>query len=196
MTCAAKLEITIEFLKWNSSLLFNLAKVRAEVMTSTEDDSPLQKMVGEKAVAMTLEVICQSTSDGVTAFNQHWDVVSAASFDEWVPRAEAWLRACEAHASCSPSGAFWPTRLIDVRDPQHPRLAISAEDIQHHTQSTYTALSYVWSPKQDYILTQACLSDMRKGLDPTRLPKTLSDAIAAAHQLGYNYLWIDALCII
>ena len=196
LNCATKLEIMIEFLKWNSSSLFNLAEVRAEVMTSTEVDSPLRNMVGEKAVAMKLEVICQSTADDVTAFNQHWDVVSAASFEEWVPRAETWLRACEAHASCSPSGAFRPSRLIDVREPQHPRLAISAEDIQHHTQLKYTALSYVWGPKQEYILTRASLSDMRKGLDPMRLPKTLSDAIAAAHQLGSNYLWIDALCII
>ncbi|KAK0710581.1 hypothetical protein B0H67DRAFT_667290 [Lasiosphaeris hirsuta] len=165
LNCAAKLEITIEFLKWNRSLLFNLIEVRAEVMTSTEDDSPLRNMVGEKAAAMKLEVICPSTADGVIAFNQNWDIVSAASFGEWVPRAETWLRACEAHASCSTSGVFQPTRLID-------------------------------GPKQQYVLTRACLSEMRKGLDLTRLPKTLLDAIAAAHQLGFKYLWIDALCII
>lgn len=196
LSCASTLEITIEFLKWNSSPLFNLVEVRAEVMASTGDDSPLRNMVGEKAVAMKLEVICQSTADGMAPCNQHWDVVSAASFDEWVPRAKTWLRACKAHVSCSPSGAFRPTRLIDLRDPQHPRLAISAEDIQHRTQLPYIALSYVWGSKQECILTRASFSDMRKGLDPTRLPNTLSDAIATTHKLGFDYLWIDALCII
>lgn len=196
LDCTAKLEITIEFLKWNGSPLFNLVEVRVEVMTSTEDDSPLPEMAEEKAVALKLEVICQSTVNGVTAFNQGWDVVSAASFDEWVPRAEAWLGACEAHTSCSPSSAFRPTRLIDVGDPNNPRLVIPAEDIQHRIIPKYIALSYVWGPKQEYVLTRACLSDMRKGLDPTRLPNTLSDAIAAAHLLGFKYLWIDALCII
>ncbi|KAK0625928.1 heterokaryon incompatibility protein-domain-containing protein [Immersiella caudata] len=123
LNCDAELDIAIDFLKWNSSRLFNLAEVRAE-------------------------------------------------------------------------GDFRPTRLIDVRDPRHPRLTIAEEDVQHHPRLTYVALSYVWGRKQDYTLTTSCLPDMRKGLDPARLPETLSDAIAATHQLGFEYLWIDALCII
>lgn len=198
LNCEAKLEITMEFLKWNDSPLFNLVEITVEVTTSAGDESPLQEMVGEKAVVIKLEVVCQNTTgfEGVAVVNRGWDVVSADSFDKWVPRAETWLRACKAHESCSPSGVFRPTRLIDVSDPQHPRLIISTEDIKHDSQVPYIALSYVWGPKQDYVLTQTCLSEMRNCLDSTRLPKTLSDAIAAAHQLGFKYLWIDALCII
>ncbi|KAK1749910.1 heterokaryon incompatibility protein-domain-containing protein [Echria macrotheca] len=196
LNCGARMEITIEFLKWNGSLLFNLVEVRVEVATSPEDDSPLQDMTGDKAVAMKLEVMCESKTCETAAFNQQWDVVSAALFHGWVPRAQTWLRACKAHTSCSPSGAFRPTRLIEVRDPRHPRLVISAEDIPQNTTLSYIALSYVWGSNQAYTLTEASLSDLRRGLDPARLPKTLSDAIAATYQLGFMYLWIDALCII
>lgn len=131
-------------------------------------------------------------------FPRHWEVVSAASLDEWVPRAQAWLRACKEHASCTTSGAFQPARLIDVRNPQHPRLAIfsAGDSSQNNVQPPYVALSYVWGPKQEYVLTQASLDEMRRGLDLTRLPRTLSDAIGTAHWLGFEYLWIDALCII
>ncbi|KAH6853132.1 heterokaryon incompatibility protein-domain-containing protein [Chaetomium sp. MPI-CAGE-AT-0009] len=195
LNCTARLDITVEFLRWCDSPVFNLVKLTAEVITSDRDDCPLQEMVGENAVIMTLEVIC---TDGISVFPRHWGAVSAASFDEWVPRAQAWLRACnEEHGSCVTSGAFQPTRLIDVRNPQHPRLAIHSErNFRSDVKPPYVALSYVWGPKQEYILTQASLDEMRRGLDLARLPKTLSDAIGAAHRLGFEYLWIDALCII
>ncbi|KAK5652004.1 hypothetical protein OQA88_10907 [Cercophora sp. LCS_1] len=193
LNCAAELDITIKFLKWNSGPLFNLAEVRADV--SSEDEKPLPNMIGEKAVMLKLEVIGPSTTDGPAAFNQQWRVLSAASCEEWVPHAETWLRACKAHASCTSSGASRPTRLIDVHDPRHPRLIIT-DDVYQQTELDYVALSYVWGPKQEYILTRARLADMRDALDLTRLPKTLSDSILAAHHLGFKYLWIDALCII
>ncbi|KAM7199742.1 Heterokaryon incompatibility protein (HET) domain containing protein [Naviculisporaceae sp. PSN 640] len=200
LNCEAKLKITMEFLKWNGNMRINLVKVTTEVTASPGDESPLQDMVGDKAVVVKLEVAHQTAStmgseDATVTVNPCWHVVSAASFENWVPHAETWIQACKTHASCSPSGVFRPTRLVDVGDPQHPRLIISAQEIKHGAQVPYMALSYVWGPKQDYVLTQARLSDMCKGLDSTRLPPTLSDAMAAASQLGFRYLWIDALCI-
>lgn len=35
-----------------------------------------------------------------------------------------------------------------------------------------------------------------EAIDPNELPKTLADAIEVTRQLGYQYLWIDSLCII
>ncbi|KXX75387.1 Heterokaryon incompatibility protein 6, OR allele [Madurella mycetomatis] len=221
LNCTARLDLTVEFLRWRDSSVFNLVKITIEVTTSDRDDCPLREMVGENAVIITLEVICtgegknrslalaetpvffntngnKDTIDGASVFPRHWEVVSAASFDEWVPRAQTWLRACKEHVSCTTSGVFQPTRLINVRNPQHPRLAIfSAGDFSRSgVPPPYVALSYVWGPKQEYVLTQTSLDEMRRGLDLKRLPRTLSDAIEAAHWLGFEYLWIDALCII
>jgi hypothetical protein len=195
LDCAVRLDIRVEFLKWRDSQLFNLAKVTAEVITAGRDDCPLMEMVGERAVVMTLEVIGQDAADRVSVFSGNWDAVSAASFDTWAPRAREWIHHCKGHQSCFTSvSSFQPTRLINVRDPQHPRLdLLSAGDFD---QSPYVALSYVWGPQQSYVLTQASLSDMRKGLDLGKLPRTLSDAVVASHQLGFAYIWIDALCII
>lgn len=125
-------------------------------------------------------------------FPRRWDIVSAAS-NEWAPRAEAWLRACGGHRSCAPSGIFQPTRLIDVRDSKHPRLVTreSKCDVQ-----PYAVLSYVWGLKQSYVLTNASIAEMHAGLDLSRLPRTISDAIEVARRLGFDYIWVDALCII
>ncbi|KAM7195053.1 Heterokaryon incompatibility protein (HET) domain containing protein [Rhypophila sp. PSN 637] len=194
LDCTAKLDITIEFLKWRDSPVFNVVKVTAEVTTGGDDKCTIREMIGENAVAMTLEVMCTDTMDGIAVVPQRWDMVSAASFDKWTPRARAWIQACEKyHTSCATSGASQPTRLIDLRDHRHPRLAIRSSSIKP---IPYIALSYVWGPKQEYVLTQASLDEMQTGLDLTRLPRTLLDAIEATRQLGFEYLWIDALCII
>jgi len=134
--------------------------------------------------------------DGHLVFPQQWDAVSAADFDKWVPRATEWLQGCGEHRFCATSGTSWPTRLIDVRSPDHPRLTVLSLGDTKSDVRPYVALSYVWGSKQDYVLTKASLAEMRTGLDPSRLPRTISDAIWAAHRLGFDYLWVDALCII
>lgn len=58
LNCTARLDLTLEFLRWCGSPVFNLVKVTVDVTTSGRDDRPLREMVGENAVIMTLEVIC------------------------------------------------------------------------------------------------------------------------------------------
>lgn len=68
LDCAATLEVAIEFLRWGSSEVFNLAKVAIEVRTSSDDeDCALQEMVGDNAISMTLEVISTGTEDSRTS---------------------------------------------------------------------------------------------------------------------------------
>ncbi|KAK3346068.1 heterokaryon incompatibility protein-domain-containing protein [Lasiosphaeria hispida] len=198
LDCTAKLDINIEFLRWRGSPVFNLVRVTAEVTTPSqvEDGCLLGDMVDDNAVIMTLEIIMQDMIDGTSVFPRRWDIVSAADFDEWVPRATPWLRGCDEHIVCATSGTFQPTRLINVRNPDHPQLAVLSEDDDQSSVRPYAALSYVWGLKQEYVLTKAALEEMRTGLDLSRLPRTISDAIRAARRLGFDYLWVDALCII
>ncbi|KZM25663.1 uncharacterized protein EKO05_0003242 [Ascochyta rabiei] len=53
----------------------------------------------------------------------------------------------------------------------------------------YLALSYVWGSSTD--------NGVRRELPklPSRLPRTIQDAITATKALGYRYLWVDRYCI-
>lgn len=58
----------------------------------------------------------------------------------------------------------------------------------------FAILSYCWGGSQPIQLTRATLA-LGQGYPITILPKTLADATWFTHQLGLEYLWVDALCI-
>jgi hypothetical protein len=61
----------------------------------------------------------------------------------------------------------------------------------------YVALSYCWGAcKLPFRTTSLNLERHRQGFRFARLPTTLQDAIMIARFLGYNYIWIDCVCII
>lgn len=60
----------------------------------------------------------------------------------------------------------------------------------------YLTLSHRWQQVQSLKLTSANFDQLRKGLNIQELPQTFRDAAIVATELGYRYLWIDALCII
>lgn len=60
----------------------------------------------------------------------------------------------------------------------------------------YVALSYCWGPTLPVLTTTANLQAHQDGIDFAALPKTLQDAITMARYLGFQYIWIDCLCII
>ena len=56
-------------------------------------------------------------------------------------------------------------------------------------QIDYIALSYVWGPA-------AVQEDTPGGKSlPTRLPKTVEDAMIVVKELGFRYLWVDRYCL-
>lgn len=103
------------------------------------------------------------------------------------------MKTCRGHAGCRSTGDFQPTRVIDVRNPQHLRL-VTRDDAT--PPRPYSALSYVWGPSQPYVLTKKTINQMHVGLDSSKLPKTITDAVSVARRMGFAYLWVDALCII
>ncbi len=48
---------------------------------------------------------------------------------------------------------------------------------------------------QTYVLTKSTRDEKCRGLDVSRLPRTIIQAIEVTRRLGYTYLWVDALCI-
>ncbi|KAL1948327.1 hypothetical protein VTO73DRAFT_12402 [Trametes versicolor] len=84
-----------------------------------------------------------------------------------------------------------PTRLIDCTDLNHPRLVSTSG-----CRGRYVTLSYVWGGDQLHKTTLSNISAYTCGIDPSLLPATIHDAIYVTHTLGFQYLWVDSLCII
>ncbi|EIW59878.1 HET-domain-containing protein, partial [Trametes versicolor FP-101664 SS1] len=61
---------------------------------------------------------------------------------------------------------------------------------------SYLALSYVWGEPQPHSTIMSNVSAYTRGIEPSRLPQTIRDAIQVTHALGFQYLWLDTLCII
>ncbi len=84
-------------------------------------------------------------------------------------------------------------RLIDVRqrliqEIHDPKLA----DLK------FMALSYVWGSSPKVRLLKANNASLQKpgALSELQLPRTIADSVDLVNLLGFQYLWVDALCII
>jgi len=60
----------------------------------------------------------------------------------------------------------------------------------------YLTLSYCWGGDVKSKLTRKTYDAMKGGIDVQRLPPNFRDAIRLTRALGYQYIWIDSLCII
>lgn len=107
-----------------------------------------------------------------------------------------WLDDClSSHASCNSEDlnvAVLPTRLLCVSDgrlrlvdtallPEKPR---------------YLVLSHCWGLIKILRLLGQSLEDFHKSIPEDKLSKTFKDAVFITRKLGYQYIWIDSLCII
>ncbi len=110
--------------------------------------------------------------------------------------AHAWLENCQLHHSvCSKekdANPVLPTRVIDVgNETTEPHLHASNGE-----RAAYLALSYCRDRNTDIATTKELLQDRTEAIKFSSLPLTLRDAILATRQLGFRFLWIDAICII
>lgn len=60
----------------------------------------------------------------------------------------------------------------------------------------YVCLSYCWGEAQPYMTTTSRLNAYLAGIDTAMIPETTLDAIRVAISMGYQYLWVDAFCIV
>lgn len=106
------------------------------------------------------------------------------------------IRCKNEHPHCSHHGDMMsrlPARIIKVRgERETPVLHIT----QGAERGRYIALSYCWGGNQNTTTTIATLQSMTDGLPFEELPRTIKDAIILTRALGFEYLWVDALCII
>jgi Heterokaryon incompatibility protein (HET) len=60
----------------------------------------------------------------------------------------------------------------------------------------WVALSHCWGTSTPFTTTTSNLADRQRSIPFDDFPKTFQDAITICRRLGFEYLWIDSLCIL
>ncbi|KAK4118100.1 HET-domain-containing protein [Parathielavia appendiculata] len=127
------------------------------------------------------------------------EVSADSSSEECFNLVQGWISDCLANHSQCPLSQLpeLPTRVVHVGSAnQPPRLHIT----QQHERAEYLALSHCWGPPAKAAVTIKTtvdtLQQFQVEIPWAMLSNTFRDAILITRRLGYQYLWIDSLCII
>ncbi|GKZ18367.1 hypothetical protein AbraIFM66951_000925 [Aspergillus brasiliensis] len=102
------------------------------------------------------------------------------------------------HPICKPrEGLSLPSFLLElsVTSASPAVRLIKTSDIQV-APIHYVCLSYCWGGIQPNMTTTSRLDSYLAGMDTTEIPETILDAMRVTIAMGYQYLWVDALCIV
>lgn len=81
--------------------------------------------------------------------------------------------------------------------PRDPRLPLRIVVTQKDWRDKYVALSHCWGGEvPSKTISQNIESRQNQGFETESLPASFQDAVLLTRELGFPYLWIDALCII
>ena len=115
--------------------------------------------------------------------------------------AREWLHTCRSSAEHSVCQASYrqgeaytqtPTRVLCIAGSDCEPFLVEGKNIQ----APYCALSYCWGSSTSIITTQANLMEHMRAIPIASLAVVVQDAIFTARELGFQYIWIDAICII
>lgn len=120
---------------------------------------------------------------------------NSATSEGLYDRVANWITECRStHTLCRKADPeFVPSRLIRISPDNSLRLI--------HTEPgdcdiAWCCLSYVWGGPQPLLTTKASLQSHLIAIDTADLPQTITDAIVVCRRLGFEYLWVDSLCIL
>ncbi|KAL6704426.1 hypothetical protein ACN47E_008278 [Coniothyrium glycines] len=89
-----------------------------------------------------------------------------------------------------------PSRILSlIHDTNEGEIKIQLQE-PGDQRGIYVALSHRWSEVQTCTTTSDNINARRHGISWAEIPLTYRDAILFAVSLGFNYIWIDSLCII
>ncbi|KAF2432003.1 HET-domain-containing protein, partial [Tothia fuscella] len=120
--------------------------------------------------------------------------------DDSFDRARQWLTTClQSHARCrfsANAAQRFPRRLLHVSvvDKVMSVRLCSYTAVPEHVE--YFTLSHCWGQTTPLQLTRSKLMDFLKDIPITSLPRTFHDACYIVARLGYQYIWVDSLCIL
>jgi hypothetical protein len=112
--------------------------------------------------------------------------------------AQGWFQDCIKRHKCSPHHSGWrPTRLLQVSgsEPSTVKLILTEDEPVTEHQHPYVTLSHCWGKVIFLTLTAQTQPQLLDGVPISILPKTFQDALIMTRFLGFEYIWIDSLCI-
>jgi hypothetical protein len=91
-----------------------------------------------------------------------------------------------------------PTRLVHVhRVDGRPEIVANICHCEKLSKATtYLTLSHCWGDIKFVTTTRSNLSQFETRLPVESLSQTMQDAMLVTLEMGFNYVWIDSLCII
>lgn len=103
---------------------------------------------------------------------------------------------CRTLHNCKRSRTPMPTRLLEIFTIDGKYKLKVVESRQTGLIAPYVALSHCWGKTRQATTTASNLEEMKSNIPWSELSQNFRDAIATTHLLGYQYLWIDGLCIL
>ncbi|KAF2123183.1 heterokaryon incompatibility protein-domain-containing protein, partial [Lophiotrema nucula] len=88
---------------------------------------------------------------------------------------------------------FTPSRLLQVASSGDK---VTIRLIEPQQPQPYLVLSYCWGGDQEQKLMTKNLELKKRNIIYDDLPRTITDAIKVTTKLGYEYIWIDSMCIV
>lgn len=114
-----------------------------------------------------------------------------------------WMSTCEAeHKKClqnsySGSAKNLPTRVLKIEGKDNEVMTVKLFETGDQQTGVYACLSYCWgSNLQLSMTTTTNLNEYRHAIPWKELPSTIIDAIKLCYRLGFEYIWVDSLCIV
>lgn len=115
--------------------------------------------------------------------------------------AKHWLSTCKKTHACGAIGTAQPvqrppTRLLEIIHGNND-LGIRLVDTEGLQNFHYVTFSHSWGGVQDQVFkfTGPNTTALQGGIPIDMLPLSFQEAIRVTQDLGYHYIWIDALCI-
>ncbi|KAF2110784.1 heterokaryon incompatibility protein-domain-containing protein [Lophiotrema nucula] len=91
------------------------------------------------------------------------------------------------------TGTALPLWVLDVSQRDLVKLIHGGSKDESH--AGYVTLSYTWGNKARFLMISSNMKELQEGINSQVLPRTFRDAVTVTLELGYRYLWVDALCI-
>lgn len=120
-----------------------------------------------------------------------------ANSDYCFSLAATWIRDCLSnHQASCPHDARTelPTRVIDVGINDNSTTVHLVET--KGLQGVWVSLSHCWGRIARFVTESSNITERMQGIELSELPLTFLDAIRVTRALGYQYVWIDSLCIL
>ncbi|OJT10838.1 hypothetical protein TRAPUB_12650 [Trametes pubescens] len=137
--------------------------------------------------------------EGTTGLRRNARLAKSLASEASFSLAREWLRQCiENHAQCTKAAGLAvgrPYRLVDIGNDNDADPKIIVMDFSRPL-PPYLTLSHCWGGATILRLLLGNIATLTKGIPMHELPKTFQDAVIITRRLGYQYIWIDSLCII